>query len=215
MAGFFKKIFGSHASEHGRALRHPRDLRKGDGLRFGTLDTLILSGERFTVDEVNTYLFGNERSPELTLTSAGGLTVHLTLDEREDPPLFWVSGRLERSDVARLFRLEEFAKLFDDKDGPLTLHRMEEPDSMAGWTASVYLLKVDAAKGIFHKGDYRGNAFFPRPQDGKGLDYYLLADDDAIHMIEVEVYDGGETEVYVGHRFDLSRIEEMWPGSGA
>ncbi|MBF0136636.1 MAG: hypothetical protein H7833_01040 [Magnetococcus sp. DMHC-1] len=213
MAGFFKKIFGSRPDTVERSLSHPRDLRKSDILRFGFLDTQALSGGRFQVTDVNTYLFGNERQPEFTLTGDDGAIVYLAVDDSEDPPHFSVSGRLKRSEVARLFKLEEFARLFEDKEGILSLHRAEEPKTMTGWTAPLYHLQVDALKGIYHKGDYRGNAFFPRPQEGEGLDFYLLADDDDLHMIEVEVYDGGETEVYVTRRFPLSKIEEMWPGS--
>ncbi|MBF0153747.1 MAG: hypothetical protein HQL64_08415 [Magnetococcales bacterium] len=213
MAGFFKNIFGSRPNAAGRSLQHPRDLRRDDLLRFGTLETQALSGGRFRVTDVNTYLLGNERLPKLTLTGDDGSVVYFSLDLRDGAALFSVSGRLQRSEVARLFKLEEFARLFEDKEEALSLSRVEEPPSMAGWTAPLYHLQIDALKGIFHKGDYRGNAFFPRPQEGEGMDYYLLVDNRAIHTIEVEVYDGGETEVYVSRRFPISKIEEMWPGS--
>ncbi|MBF0427208.1 MAG: hypothetical protein HQL66_15455, partial [Magnetococcales bacterium] len=191
-------------------LRHPRDLRKNDVILFGDLDTQALSGERFRVTEVDTYLFGNERHPRLTLTGEGGSVVFFSLNAREDVAQFSVSGRLQRNEVAHLFNLEEFARLFEDKEGVLSLSRVEEPKSMAGWTAPLYRLQVDALKGSFHRGDYRGSAFFPRPREGRGLDYYLLVDDGALHAIEVEVYDGGETDVYVSRRFPVDRIGGMW-----
>ncbi|MBF0626014.1 MAG: hypothetical protein HQL82_14555 [Magnetococcales bacterium] len=189
----------------------PQALRIRDSVHFGPMPVASLDGLRLRVTEINTRQADHRRSPVFTLTHESGLRLFMHVQGDAETPLV-VSQRVERSEVSRLFDLAQFARLFEDKDGPLTLDRREEPDTLAGWTVPRYHLVEDAGKEVHIPGDYRDSAFLPSPSAGLGLDRYRLTDPGGVLSVEVEVYDSGETEVFTSLRVGLDRIVEMRPG---
>jgi hypothetical protein len=71
-----------------------------------------------------------------------------------------------------------------------------------------------AAFGYFHREDYRN---LKPPQDANGVtgepfEYYLLLDDDESRALEVEVYEGGDTDVVLTLYRPITDISDYWPG---
>ncbi len=213
---FLKRIFGEKRGEEAppRCLDHPKDLQTGDILKFGFTAQKAVSNGSFTVLEVTTLDLGGEESKKTLFSLSGGqdsLRLAVTNDARGDR--LEVGLSLLPDDVGQLFPLEAFVDLLDPDTGVHhVLERIAEPEPFGGWTAPVY--RQEAGKNAYrYKGDYR-KRLMPQDADaGHGLSYYYLVSDDRRHAIEVQVYDGGHTEVYLLAYLSASNIEELWPAA--
>ena len=216
MAGFFSRWTDKEEMEEPpsppRVLTHPRALCAGDILKFRFMSVEGLSGQRFEVREVNGYLFNNKMAPIFVLESGSGQRVQLFVDEEGQEARLSISQSIKRRVVENLFDMQQFSRLFEaNKEQPIALKRVaEEPASLAGWIAPIYYQTLDGVKGRYVPGDPRGRRGVG---GGYGLDYYLLMSADERCALEVEVYDGGQTEVAVSVRLPVRYIEELWPGS--
>lgn len=227
MVGFLRRFFGAKAElparepplpSPGRAprpsvrrLAHPRELQVNDIFRFHETVRGPLGGKRFQVTKVSTLVF-EAPSPTFALRGEDEQRYFLVLSDDQSEEYLTIIKPIKRLDVGRMFRLEEFAGIFEEKEGLFSLERQEEPQYLTGWTAPRYHLSIDALSGFFYQDDLRGRDDLPE-NGGEGLDYYMLLDDEEERTLEVEVYDGGDTEVALGLRMPLRAIAELWPSS--
>ena len=210
MTGLFKSFFNSDEKKHTRNLEHPRDLDKGDIIKFHFMPQTELSNKQFQVSDVNTYDFEDRKLTEFTLKGESSSLIFLTVDETDDEPFLSFSRKVTRNIVESMFDMDEFADIFDSEEAT-TLHRKNEPPELENWTTDTYIQEVFAEVGYYHKGDYRNK---PVPDDenaGDDFEYYMLIGNKRQFLIEAEVYDGGETDIIVTIRRPLSDIEEMYP----
>lgn len=210
MKNLFKTVFSKEKKTEPRTLTHPRDLSTGDIIKFQYLPQPELSNLQFEIDSINTYDFEDRKLTEFSLKGDGQEKIYLTVDETGDDPFLSISRKIPRSDVEKLFDLDEFAEIFDNEDNSL-LNRLEELDSLENWTAKQYCQEIYAEGGYFHKADYRGKTVPNDEAAGDEFEYYLAIDDSRTFVIEAEVYEGGETDIIVTIRRPITDIEEMWP----
>ncbi|QYJ74459.1 hypothetical protein [Shewanella sp. FJAT-52076] len=211
---FFKSLFGDK-SVPPRVIKHPKELKKSDIISldndFGLPQQL--RGQSLEVIAVNTYEFERSQETEWQLKGAGGDTLYMSLVDDDEPALCF-SLKIQRSDVETLFDLDAFSDIFEE-DCKASLSTQQVPSHLEQWVANQYHEVVFAQFGYFHREDYRG---LKPPQDANGatgepFERYLLEDTSETYSVEVEVYEGGETDVLVGLTKPLGIIREYWPGT--
>jgi|GEM_PF-246650 len=218
MAGRFRKWFSSQAKSR-RQLDSAGQLATGDLVKFKLLAPPLLAGQTFKVDEVNTYQYEHSSETEFVLRGSPRRTLFMTVDSGEDDPALRLSVKLSRAEVASLFDLDQFARVFDQEGGEVIIHRQHAPDEpghlladLQGFTAPEYVRTPFAITAYFCKGDFRERRKELDEADGEALDYYCLTSTDEHYAIECEVYDGDD-DVMCTLIEDIRLIEELWPAT--
>ncbi len=216
--GFLDGLFGK--KEQARAkLDHPNKLQKGDMISLDDSFALPsqLRGQQLRVEAIHTYEYENSQSTEWMLKGHHGDTVFLSLDEDDETYLAF-SIKINRSQVEQVFDLDQFSEIFEENN-QVSLDTLALPAELANelepWLAKQYHLVTSADFGYFHRHDYRGQR---PPQNAQGRDKgeafeaYQLIDNDEDRAIDIEVYEGGDTEVMLTLYRPLSDIRDYWPG---
>lgn len=212
MSGLFKKWFGKEDEQSARPpLSHPKDLQKGDVIRFAFLPQEELTNQRFEVEAITTYDFEDEMVTSFTIKGESGKTFFLSVEEESGDTSIAVSRKLNRKQIRELFDEEAFAEVFEEGAGT-EVTTQAIPAGLENWIGESYTEEEDCEKGFYLEGDYREQPL-PKYQDeaGEPLEYYLLMDEEETFGIDIEVYSGGDTEVNATIYLTLSDIAEMWP----
>ncbi|MCF2908743.1 DUF4178 domain-containing protein [Pseudoalteromonas sp. DL2-H2.2] len=211
MFGFFKS---KKAPE--RQLNHARDLRVGDML--SVIDSFAypdwLKGQTLKVVAVQTYQYQRSAEYEFVLESESGKVVFLQIEQDDGEEFANFSVKIQRDDVDAIFTLDEFARIFDEE----SLTRIEtqaKPAEFERFLGQSYQQSEAPYVAYYHEQDYRGRTL-PRYQDESGdvCEVIELASPDEKHSINIEVWDGGETEVSLTLTRPLSDIVDLFPGAG-
>ena len=213
--GFFKSLFSKAEETPTRQLTQPDDLIIGDMI---TLDDSFalppqLKGKQLKVEVVNTYEFELSRTTEWQLKGIDNQAIFLTLD-KDDEVYLAFSIKLTRDKVEQLFDMESFSELFEEPgEAQLTVIKEHPFKELSQWLGQHYRQTTFAEFGYYHPKDYRNS----RPsQDeaenqGEPFESYQLIDDTENYAVEVEVYEGGDTEVSLILYRPVTDIREYWP----
>ena len=213
--GIFRGIFGGRRRGKDstvRVLEHPRDLGVGDILKFGFASQQGISNQSFTVRDINTCDLGGEAHKKVLFSIEGAeLRCRLAVVEDGAGERLEVGRTLMPDDVAQVFERDAFIDLLDSDTGVHhALERAGEPAFLAGWTACEY--RQEAGHNAYvYAGNYRARPMPLDADEGDAFSYYFLMADDRQFALEVQVYDGGRTEVYLLCYLRISKIEELWP----
>jgi len=210
---FFKKMFGK--KEKQRTLSSAQDLNTGDIIVLTDSFALpeSLRTQQFQVTSVNTYEYENSTQTEWTLTGNNDLEIFLSLDI-DDKIYLKFTLKIEHQDIETLFDLDEFSKLFD-APGDAFLNRQHDNNKTTSWTSEQYQQNIYAKVGYFHRKDNRYQALSPyEGQDsGEQFELYQLLDKDQSRGIDVEVWQDGDTDIFLSIYRPLTDIIDMYPGS--
>ncbi len=217
MKSFVKGLWSRTRKEPGvRQLEHPRELAVGDIIQIADSYALppMLQNKSLRVVSVSTYQFEHEYSTSFSLESQSDDQLDMIIEEEDGRENIAFTLKINRSTVEQLFDVDQFAELFD-ADAPGVIERVSEPEDLSGWTAPLYRQGSAAERGFFYSRDYRDSK--PPDEEGEGepFDYYAATSDESDHAIEIEVWDGGETDVFLTVYRPVSDIKELWPGSEA
>ncbi|MDA0789175.1 MAG: hypothetical protein O2780_06915 [Proteobacteria bacterium] len=217
MSSFLKGLWSrTRKAPEVRHLDHPRSLQAGDLLKVSDSYGLPsqLRDQTFKVVAITTQQFEHEFSTTFTLQSAADDRVDLTIEEDGGRETAAFTFSIKRDLVEQLFDLDEFGSIFDDESA--TSLRLRQTDALAelgveGLVADAYHQISSGERGYYYQKDYRGSA--PPTYEGVGepFDYYCLISDGETHGIEIEVYEGGETDVCLTLYRDIADISELWP----
>ena len=214
--GFLKGLFGKKEAPK-RQLDHPSHLMTGDMISLDDSFALPpqLRGQQLRVESVNTYEYERSQKAEWVLKGHGQDTIFLSLDEDDETYLAF-SIKVNRGQVEQIFDLDQFGAIFEE-DEQAMLTTQDLPNELATqfeqWLGQQYHQVNFAQFGYFHREDYR-NKKPPQDEDGArgdAFESYFLLDDDEKFAIDVEVYDGGETDVMLTLYRPLSDIRDYWP----
>ncbi|NRD75304.1 hypothetical protein HQQ94_19165 [Shewanella sp. VB17] len=214
--GFLTGLFGKKEPPK-RQLDHPSHLMAGDMISLDDSFALPpqLRGQQLRVESVNTYEYQRSQKAEWILKGNSQETLFLSLDEDDETYLAF-SIKITRDQVEQLFDLEHFSAIFEeDQQAHLTTQTLSDQLSsqFENWLGAEYCQINFAQFGYFHRQDYRGKK---PPQDkessGEPFESYLLLDNEEKFAVDVEVYDGGETDVMLTLYRPLSDIRDYWPG---
>jgi hypothetical protein len=216
--GFLSGLFGKKEAPK-RLLDHPNKLLKGDMLTLDDSFALpaLLRGQQLKVEAIHTYEYQRSQLCEFLLRGHSGTAIYLSYIQ-EDESYLSISIKINRAEVERLFDLDAFAEVFEEPGNavltPLPLSAELETE-FGQWLSDEYHQVEFAGFGYFHRQDYRG---LTPPQDehgdrGESFESYSLVNNQDSHAIDIEVYEGGDTEVMLTLYRPLSDIREYWPAS--
>ncbi len=216
MSSFIKGLWSrTKKGPEVRQLDHARDLQAGDMLQmsdsFGLPEQL--RNQAFKVVGVTTYQFEHTFSTTFALQSASDDTADMTIEEDAGRQIAAFSFAINRDAVEVLFDLDEFGAVFDE-DSVTTL-TLQESAGMEGLVADEYHQESVGERGYYYDSDYRSSGPPVHEGSGEPFDYYCLVNDESTHAVEIEVYQGGETDVSLTLYRDLSDITDLWPAESA
>lgn len=211
---FLKNIFKKEA-EVERKLTHANQLKKNDIIvlsdSFGLPETL--RGQEFQVLAINSYEYENKTETEWVLKGTNNTQIYLTLDI-DDETYLKFSLKIERNDVETLFNLDDFATIFDEP-GNAFLERQADSDSTSQWSSDQYQQQTYSQVGYFHRKDNRVESLssYEGKDAGEQFELYALFDKEDTRGIDIEVWQDGDTEVFLTLFRPTTDIIDMYPGS--
>ena len=212
----FKKFFGKD-EKPARTLTSPEQLQVGDLITLKPRSTLpdCLQGETLEVTKISTYEFPSGYEPEFTVKTSTGRTLSMSLSDDGGDIEMSFSIEISRNTVIALFGEAEFSRLWEDDFAELKTNLDAADEELAGWLAPNYWQTEKMAEAYFYKKDMRGkgnNQYVSH--DSEELRYHFCAGGEEEEFgLSVEIWEGGETDVYVSKSFAVNVIEEMWPNA--
>ena len=210
---FLKKMFGK--KEKQRTLSSARDLNTGDIIALTDSFALpeLLRSQQFQVTSVNSYEYENSTQTEWALTGDNDQEIFLSLDI-DDKTFLKFALKVEHQDIETLFDLDEFSTLFDES-GQAFLNRQQDNNKTINWTSEQYQQSIYAKVGYFHRKDHRSQTLpsHEGKDSGEQFELYQLLDQDQNRGLEVEVWQDGDTDVFLSIYRPLTDIIDMYPGS--
>ncbi|XQW84194.1 hypothetical protein ACOYR1_13770 [Thalassotalea piscium] len=210
---FLKNIFKKEQPQ--RTINKAKDLLVNDIIVLTDSFALPehLRSQQFQVTEINSYEFENETQTEWVLTGSNNIELYLSLDV-DDKTYLKFSIKIVHQDVESLFDLDEFATIFDEP-GNAVLTRQDDSDHTTGWTSEAYQQRIYAQVGYFHRKDHRQDKLseFEGKDSGEQFELYQLLDQDEQYGVELEVWQDGDTDVFLTIYRPTTDIIDMYPGS--
>ncbi len=197
-----------------RQLNHPSELKKGD--MFTVIDSFAypswLKGQTLRVIDVQTYQYQHSADYELVLESDAGKVVFLQIERSDGEEWANFSIKIQRDEVDEIFTLDEFARIFDEDD--LTYLEVKNiPERYMQFLAKSYQQSESPFVCYFHNKDYRSQPL-PRyeQEGGEPCEMICLESSDGSHGLNIEIWDGGETEVSLTLTRPITDIVDLFPG---
>ena len=211
--GFLKSLFKKEKEE--RKLTHANQLKKNDIIvlsdSFGIPEEL--RAQEFQVSAINSYEYETKTETEWVLQGTNNVQIYLTLDI-DDETYLKFSLKIERDEVETLFNLDEFSTIFDEPGNAL-LNRQADTDHTSSWSAQQYQQQTFSHVGYFHRKDNRVESLssYEGKDAGEQFELYALFDKEDTRGVDVEVWQDGDTEVFLSLFRPTTDIIDMYPGS--
>jgi len=210
---FFKRIFNKEEKQ--RCLTDSKDLKIKDIIVLTDSFALpeALRKQQFQVNAINCYEFETNTQTEWVLIGNDDIELYLTLDE-DDKTYLKFSLKITNSEVETLFDLDDFSSIFDEP-GNAFLDKKSDNPLTTGWTSSQYQQKIYSQVGYFHRKDNRSEQLstYEGNDAGEQFELYALFDQDQSRGIDIEVWQDGDTDVFLTLYRPTSDIVDMFPGS--
>ena len=210
---FFKRIFNKQDDE--------RQVNSADELKINDIIVLTdsfalpesLRSQQFQVSAINCYEFENNTQTEWVLQGENNLELYLTI-EKDDQIYLKFALKIQHQDIESLFDLDEFAMIFDEP-GQAFLDKKADSALTSGWSSSQYQQCTFAKVGYFHRKDNRDESLssYEGKDAGEQFELYSLLDEKQSHGIDVEVWQDGDTDVFITLYRPTSDITDIYPGS--
>ncbi len=211
---FLKKIFNKNKQEQ-RKLTHVNQLLVGDIILLTDSFALpeTLRNQQLQVKAVNSYEYEQETQTEWTLQGSNDLLLFLTLDVDDTTELKFAL-KIEHEDVETLFDLDSFSQIFDEP-GQAFLEKQADNNLTTSWTSEQYQQNVFAKVGYFHRKDHRSEnlSAYEGKDSGEQFELYTLYNEDQSKGIDIEVWQDGDTDVFLTIFRPLTDIVDMYPAS--
>ena len=211
---FFKKIFNKEQDTQ-RQLTSAEQLQINDIIELSDSFALPenLRAKQYQVTAVNCYEFEHKIQTEWVLKNELNQLIYLTLDV-DDVTYLKFALKIEHEDVETLFDLDDFATIFEEP-GEAFLERKADNEHTNQWTSEQYQQCIFAQVGYFHRKDNRCETIssYEDKDAGEQFELYQLLDNDESRGIDIEVWEDGETDVFLTLYRPLTDIVDMYPGS--
>lgn len=210
---FLKRIFKKEETQ--RSLDDVKDLKKNDIIvltdSFGLPEAL--RSQQFQVSAVNSYEYENNTQTEWALLGNNNIELYLTLDI-DDKVYLKFSLKIKHQDIETLFDLDDFSTIFDEP-GNAFLNKKNDNSLTTGWSSEQYQQSIFSDVGFFHRKDHRIESLssYEGKDAGEKFDLYSLLDENQSKGIDIEVWQDGDTEVFLTLYRPTSDIIDMFPGS--
>ena len=210
---FLKRIFSKEDPQ--RTLSDVRDLKKNDIIALSDSFGLpeALRAQQFQISAINSYEFEFKTETEWVLVGNNNIELFLTLDI-DDKTYLKFALKIEHEDVESLFDLDNFATVFDEP-GQAFLEKKSDTPHTSGWTSEQYQQNIFSRIGFFHRKDHRNETLsaYEGKDAGEQFELYALLDEDQSKGVDIEVWQDGDTDVFLTLYRPISDIVDMCPGS--
>ena len=211
---FLKKIFNK-TEETQRKLTDVSQLLVGDIIVLTDSFALpeILRNQQLQVTAVNSYEYEHNTQSEWTLQGSNELLLFLSLDV-DDVTELKFGLKIEHEDVETLFDLDSFSAIFDEP-GEAFLDRKADNNLTTSWSSEQYQQSTFAKVGFFHRKDHRSEniSAYEGKDSGEQFELYSLYNEDQSKGIDIEVWQDGDTEVFLTLFRPLTDIIDMYSAS--
>jgi len=212
---FFKKVFSKSKASSERKLTQANQLLVGDIIVLTDSFALpeALRSQQLQITAINTYEFEQSNQLEWTLQGNCERLLFLSLDVDDKTELKF-SLKLEHDDVETLFDLDQFSQIFDEP-GQAQLTRQQDNSHTSMWSSEQYQQNTFAKVGYFHRKDHRSEnlSAYEGKDSGEQFELYCLYNQDQSNGIDIEVWEDGDTEVFLTFYRPLTDIVDMYPAS--
>lgn len=212
---FLKSIFNKDKKQEQRKLTHVNQLLVGDIIvltdSFALPETL--RNQQLQVTAVNSYEYEHETQTEWTLQGNNDLLLFLTLDVDDTTELKFAI-KIEHNDVETLFDLDVFSQIFDEP-GDAFIERQADNNVTASWSDQQYQQSIFAKVGYFHRKDHRSEnlSAYEGKDSGEQFELYSLFNEEQSKGIDIEVWQDGDTDVFLTLFRPLTDIIDMYSAS--
>ncbi|ASM48340.1 hypothetical protein PESP_a0046 [Pseudoalteromonas espejiana DSM 9414] len=209
MFNFFKS-----KKEPERQLNHASELKKGD--MFTVIDSFAypswLKGQSLRVIDIQTYQYQHSSDTEFVLETNSGQVVFLQIEQDDGEQFANFSIKIQRDEVEQIFGLDDFARIFDE-ESLTNIQVQNTPERFTQFLAKSYQQTESPYVCYFHNKDFRGQSL-PRyeQEGGEPCEMICLASPDEGHGLNIEIWDGGETEVSLTLTRPITDIVDLFPG---
>jgi len=210
---FLKRLFNKKEDE--------RQVNSADELMIKDIIVLTdsfalpesLRKQQFQVSAINCYEFENNTQTEWVLQGENNLELYLTI-EKDDQTYLKFALKIQHQDIESLFDLDEFATVFDEP-GQAFLDKKSDSSLTSGWSSSQYQQRVFAKVGYFHRKDNRSEnlSAYEGNEAGEQFELYSLLDKEESRGIDIEVWQDGDTDLFITLYRPTSDITDIFPGS--
>ncbi len=209
------KIF-QKKNETLRNLTKPEELKIGDIVVLKERRSLPpeLQGQQLEVSHVGTYQYASCIEKEFTLRSADSTSYYMSVNDNDGDPLLCFTIKVPRKSVLNIFDEDEFAGLWEEEF--VNLEVRSKPEQYAPWLTDCYHQNIKEEEGYFYDYDC-ADQLRTRSTDDDGEEFRrheCEGDPSDSHSLVVEVYDDGETDVFLEISTPLDVIDELWPNGG-
>lgn len=210
----FNKISGK-IKQTQRKLTHVDQLLAGDIIVLTDSFALpeVLRGQQFQVTAINSYEYEHATQTEWTLQGTDDLLIFLSLDVDDSIELKFAL-KIESEDVETLFDLERFSEVFDEP-GQAFLQRKIDNQLTSSWSSEQYQQSIFAKVGFFHRKDHRSENLseYEGRDAGEQFELYALYNEDQSKGLDIEVWQDGDTDVFLTLFRPLTDIVDMYSAS--
>jgi len=211
---FFKNVFKKDSKEI-RKLTNIKQLLVDDIIVLTDSFALpeSLRSQQFQVSTINSYEFEHNTQTEWVLIGANNLPLFLSLEEDDTIELKF-SLKIEHDDIESLFDLDDFSEIFDEP-GNAFLERNSDTSLTQGWSSEQYQQSTFSKVGYFHKKDHRSNKLsaYEGNESGEQFELYVLYNEEQSKGIDIEVWQDGDTDIFLTLFRPTTDIVDMYPGS--
>jgi len=210
---FLKRLFKKQENE--------RQVNSADELKIKDIIVLTdsfalpeaLRTQQFQVSAINCYEFESNTQTEWVLQGENNLELYLTI-EKDDQTFLKFALKIQHQDIESLFDLDEFATVFDEP-GEAFLERKSDSSLTSGWSSSQYQQQVFSKVGYFHRKDNRTESLsaYEGNEAGEQFEFYSLLDEEQSRGIDIEVWQDGDTDLFITLYRPTSDIVDIFPGS--
>lgn len=210
---FLKRLFKKQEDE--------RQVNSADELKIKDIIVLTdsfalpeaLRTQQFQVSAINCYEFESNTQTEWVLQGDNNLELYLTI-EKDDQTFLKFALKIQHQDIESLFDLDEFATVFDEP-GEAFLERKSDSSLTSGWSSSQYQQQVFSKVGYFHRKDNRTESLsaYEGNESGEQFELYSLLDEEQSRGIDIEVWQDGDTDLFITLYRPTSDIVDIFPGS--
>ena len=209
---FFKSLFAKKQPLPTRTLNTPNELQEHDIFSFGDSFALPASirKQQLQVIEINTLEFKHQHYAQLITQGSGAQLVYLSFP-KNPKQLMKVSLLLTRNDVQGLFDLNDFSEIFEEP-GKARLKPLTKKHDYADMVAGEYIQHDFMTTGYKHQKDYRGQTppQYNEQEHGREFEYYSLEGNNGQRLVEIFIFENGETDVYLSFLRPANDITELW-----
>jgi hypothetical protein len=209
---FFKSLFAKKQAVPTRTLNHASELQLNDIFTFGDSFALpqAMRKMQLQVTDINTLEFKHEHYAQVIGQGSGSQLVYLSFPDNPQK-LVKLSLLLNRDDVEALFNMDDFSEIFE-APGTARLTPLTSNHNYADMITDEYIQQNFMTTGYFHKQDYRGATPPQHNEDNHGqeFEYYSLQGGQETRLVEIFIFETGETDVYLSFLRPANEIAELW-----